>query len=269
MKSFKLVGIGTQKVLLFPGLMGTKDAFDAMLKYADLERFQYAVVDYRGYGCSKRMEGLFTLREAVVDACKLVEFLGWKNVAVGGHSLGALVAQMLAVAMPHRTSAILSIAGVSAKGPVSDPARAALMAEAATSAEKRQQIVKGGTANRCSDAFAHALVAATFAEISPAAFAGYASDASRTDIRDQVKELPHPVLAMVGEFDPACSEQAARETTATFFKQVEIQVIRGASHYPLYEAPAETIASLERFVSKRQAQEQLAPPFQLETGKNA
>ncbi|MFM0741169.1 alpha/beta hydrolase [Paraburkholderia xenovorans] len=269
MKSFKLIGIGAQKVLLFPGLMGTKDAFDPMLKYADLERFQYAAVDYRGYGCSKPMDGLFTLREAVVDACKLVEFLGWKNIAVGGHSLGALVAQMLAAAMPHRTSAIVSIAGVSAKGPVSDPARAALMAGAATSAERRQQIVKGGTANRCSDAFAQALVAATFAEISPAAFAGYANDASRTDIREQVKELPHPVLAMVGEFDPACSEQAARETTATFFKQVEIQVIRGASHYPLYEAPAETIASLERFVSKHVALQELAPPLQLGTNKNS
>jgi pimeloyl-ACP methyl ester carboxylesterase len=269
MKSFKLVGIGPQKVLLFPGLMGTKDAFDAMLKYADLERFQYATVEYRGYGCSKRMEGLFTLREAVVDACKLVEFLGWKNVAVGGHSLGALVAQMLAVAMPHRTSAILSIAGVSAKGSVSDPARAIVMAEAATSAEKRRQIVKGGTANRYPDSFAHALVAATFAEISPAAFAGYASDASRTDIREQVKELPHPVLAMVGEFDPVCSEQAARATTATFFKQVEIQVMRGAGHYPLYEAPAETIASVERFLTERLPQEQIQPPLQLGGGKNA
>lgn len=262
MKSYKLVGTGPQKVLLFPGLMGTKDAFDAMLNYADVERFQYAVVDYRGYGALKCMEGLFTLREAVVDACKLVEYLGWKKVAVGGHSLGALTAQMLAVAMPHRTAAIVSIAGVSARGAAPDPARAALMAEAATSAEKRQQIVKGGTANRCSDAFARALVAATFDQISPTAFASYANDASHTDIREQVKDLPHPVLAIVGESDPACSERSARETTANFFRQAEIQVIPGASHYPPYEAPVETISSLERFVSKRLTQGQAIPPLQ-------
>jgi pimeloyl-ACP methyl ester carboxylesterase len=198
-----------------------------------------------------------------------VEFLGWKNLVVGGHSIGALVAQMLAIAMPHRTSAIVSIAGVSATGSASNPSRAALIAEAATSHEKRHSIVRGGTADRCSDAFARTLVSATFSEISSAAFTGYAKDASRTDVREQVKDLPHPVLAIVGEYDPECSEQSARESTATFFKQVEIQVVRGASHYPQYETPVETIASLERFVDKSLVRDQGSPQVELASGANA
>src|SRR5260221_13515551 len=99
MKSYKLIGVGPRKVLLFPGLLGTQDAFDDMLKYADVDGFQYAIAEYRGYGASKKVDGLFTLREAVIDACKLVEFLGWQQFAVGGHSMGALTAHMLAVAL--------------------------------------------------------------------------------------------------------------------------------------------------------------------------
>jgi hypothetical protein len=53
MKSFKLIGHGPHEVLLFPGLIGTRDAFDHMLRYADLDAFQYAVAEYRGYGLTR------------------------------------------------------------------------------------------------------------------------------------------------------------------------------------------------------------------------
>jgi pimeloyl-ACP methyl ester carboxylesterase len=104
MKSFKLIGRGPHKVLLFPGLIGTRDAFDPMLRDADLDAFQYAVAEYRGYGQSRNEAGLLTLREVVIDAVRLVEFLGWTTFTVAGHSLGALAAQMLAVALPHRAN---------------------------------------------------------------------------------------------------------------------------------------------------------------------
>lgn len=61
MKSFKLISHGPNKVLLFPGLIGTRDAFDDMLRYADLDTFQYAVAEYRGYGNARAEAGLLTL----------------------------------------------------------------------------------------------------------------------------------------------------------------------------------------------------------------
>jgi len=251
MKSYKLIGWGPLKVLLFPGLLGTQDAFDDMLKYADVERFQYAVAEYRGYGLSKNLEGLFTLREAVIDAYKLVEFLGWQQFAVGGHSLGALTAQKLAVALPRRVNAIVSIAGVSARGVPPDPVRAALLNDAATSAERRAQVVTRGTAGRYSPVFAQTLVAASFDKINPAAFASYARDAGTTDISESVKNLALPILALVGEYDPACTEKIARETTAKLYKTASVEVIRGASHYPIHEAPLATLTAVERFLSQR------------------
>ncbi|MFD2272672.1 alpha/beta fold hydrolase [Undibacterium arcticum] len=54
MNTFTTVGVGGTKVLLLPGLFGANEAFDAMLAFADTERFQYVVMDYRGYGRAKK-----------------------------------------------------------------------------------------------------------------------------------------------------------------------------------------------------------------------
>jgi pimeloyl-ACP methyl ester carboxylesterase len=249
MKSFKLIGHGPRKVLLFPGLLGTRDAFDDMLRYADLNTFQYAIVEYRGYGHSRNEPGLFTLREVVIDAVRLVEFLGWSRLAVAGHSLGALAAQMLAVALPHRVDAIVSIAGLSAKGASSDPQRQRFMQELARSREKREALVHGGTGSRYASGFSRALVASTWDDIDGDALASYALDAGRTDIHVQVESLETPILVLVGEYDPNCSEAAARETTLRWCRCATLQVLSGAGHYPMIEAPARTLTALEHYVA--------------------
>ncbi|MFM0236197.1 alpha/beta hydrolase [Paraburkholderia sediminicola] len=250
MKSHKLVGTGPLKVLLFPGLLGTRDSFDDMLKYADTDAFQYAVGEYRGYGQSRAEPGLMTLREIVLDAVRTIEFLGWTELAVVGHSLGALVAQMVAVAMPQRVKAIVSIAGLSARGADADPPRLAFIGEAAVSHEKRETLFRKGTADRYSIAAARAVVAESFDSINPAAFESYARDASATDISDEVRGLSAAVLAMIGEHDSNCTEALAKETTLSFFRKAELEVIAGAGHYPMIEAPLQTVAALERFVAK-------------------
>ncbi len=250
MRSYKLVGHGPQKALFFPGLLGTQDAFDDALRYADRGRFQYAVVDYRGYGASRSVAGLYTLREAVTDACRLVEFLGWQRFAVGGHSMGALTAQMVAIAMPRRATSIVSIAGVSAKGAKPEARRAALLEDAADDPASRERLVAAGTDHRYTEGFARGLVAATFGQIAPDAFVSYARDAARTDVSADARLLTLPVLALVGQFDPACGEQAARENIASVYVDTSIEVIQGAGHYPQVEAPAATLAVIEKFLGQ-------------------
>lgn len=248
MKSFKLIGSGAHKVLLFPGLIGTRDAFDDMLRYADLDAFQYAVAEYRGYGQSRNEVGLRTLREVVTDSVKLVEFLAWDTFTVGGHSLGALAAQMLALALPHRVNAIVSIAGLSAKGASRDPDRVAFMQSLSDSCERREALVRNGMAGRYSDAVARSIVAATWDDIDGRALASYALDASRTDICAEVPALDVPILALVGEHDPNCTEAVARETTLGWYGRATLEVMRGASHYPMIETPVATVSTIERFV---------------------
>jgi pimeloyl-ACP methyl ester carboxylesterase len=249
MKSFKLVGRGPQKVLLFHGLIGTRDAFDDMLRYADLDAFQYAVAEFRGYGHARREAGLLTLREAVIDAVKLVEFLAWNDFTVGGHSVGALVAQMLAVALPHRVNAIASIAGLSANGASADPDRVAFMRSVADSLERREALVTTGTGGQYTAAVVREIVAATWNDIDGRALASYALDASRTDVHTEVQSMDIPILALVGKHDPNCGEAAARETTLRWYRRATLEVMHGAGHYPMIETPAATVSALERFVA--------------------
>jgi pimeloyl-ACP methyl ester carboxylesterase len=226
MNSFKLVGRGVRKVLLFPGLIGTRDAFDDMLRYADLDAFQYAVVEYRGYGHSRSEAGLLTLREVVMDAVRLVDYLCWDKFTAAGHSLGALAAQMLAVALPHRVKAIVSIAaGLSAKGASAKVRRLAFMQELAHSREKRKALVNGRTGSH------------------------YTHDASRTDIPAGVQQLDTPILVLVGEHDPNCTEAAARETTLEWYRHATLRVLKGAGHYPMFETPSATLSEIEQYVT--------------------
>ncbi|MGO4326089.1 alpha/beta fold hydrolase [Cupriavidus sp. 2TAF22] len=248
MMSFKLTGTGARKVMLFPGLLGTRDAFDDMLRWADLDAFQYVAVEYRGYGQARKERGLMTLREAVIDATRLADFLGWRQFAVAGHSLGALTAQMLAVALPQRVDAIVSIAGLNARGGSNDPQRLQTLQAAAESAQRRAELVAAGTANRYAAAFARAVVQASWDSIDAAAFASYARDASRTDISQQVEGSERPILVLVGEHDAVNTEAAARATTLQWYRDATVQVLAGAGHYPLLETPAATSAALESFL---------------------
>ena len=248
MKSFKLIGTGPRKVMLLPGLLGTRDAFDEMLRWADLEAFQYVVVEYRGYGQMRHEPGLRTLREVVIDATRLADFLGWTSFAVAGHSLGALAAQMLALALPRRVDAIVSIAGMSARGGSRDAARLALLREAAISPERRADLVAAGTARRYTDAFARAVVNSTWTAIDGEAFLSYALDANHTDIHAQVEGSEMPIHVLIGEHDAVNSEAVARDTTLKWYRRATLQVLAGAGHYPMLETPPVTTAALESFL---------------------
>jgi len=247
MNTFKVVGNGNIKVLLLPGLLGTQDAFDAMLAYADFERFQYAVMDYRGYGQSRRRPGLYTLGEIVTDATRMIDYLGWDSFTVAGHSLGALAAQMLALAMPARVSGLVSLAGMSAAGGARDPQRRQMLREAAQDPARRQAIVEAGTSGQYTPGFAAAVVRAGWDAIAPEAFAGYAHSAAETDISAQVKDSALRTLVLVGERDPANSASVARDGTMQWYRQATLEVLAGAGHYPMLEVPARTISAIERF----------------------
>ena len=248
MMSFKLVGTGPRKVMLFPGLLGTRDAFDDLMRWADLDAFQYVAVEYRGYGQARKERGLMTLREVVIDATRLADYLGWSRFAVAGHSLGALAAQMLALALPQRVDAIVSIAGLDACGGSSDPQRVRMLQEAAVSRQRREELVAAGTAHRYSSAFARTVVDSSWDNIDGTAFASYAIDASRTDISQQVEGTDKPILMLVGQHDGSNMDEAVRATTLRWYRNATLQVLAGAGHYPVQETPAAASAALEAFL---------------------
>jgi pimeloyl-ACP methyl ester carboxylesterase len=246
MTILRTVGAGTSKVLVLPGLFGANMAFDAMLEYADCERFQYVVVEYRGYGTAKNDLGLYSLREIVTDVVRLLDYLGWVKVHLIGHSAGALAAQMIAVATPARAVSITSLAGVSAGGLRGDSSRIRVLSDAASDLEKRAAVMHGGTGQRYCAGFTKSLSAHSEGKILPLALRSYAQDAAATDIQTQVEGSRIPFLAVVGRHDPGNTESIARETTLRLYPHAQIEVI-DSGHYPMNECPALTMSLIERF----------------------
>jgi pimeloyl-ACP methyl ester carboxylesterase len=247
MNSFKLIGSGQKKFLFFPGLLGTQDAFDDALQYADLAHSQYAVMNYRGYGSMINMPGRRNLGEIVTDAYRLIEYLGWNEVILVGHSVGALAAQMTAIALPERTKAIISLAGLSLAGGGHDATRLQRIRDAAGSLDKRIAMVAGGTGGQYTDAFARKVAQATWDQISPDAFASYGTDGINTSIAAPEDKFDTPILVVVGERDPGNTVAAAKETTLNWYKHATLEVLTAVGHFPMIEAPATVMSLIDTF----------------------
>jgi len=246
MSSSSAFGHGANKVLVLPGLLGSSTAYDSMFHNADLERYQYVLMHYRGLSAARNEAGLFTLREVVMDAVRLLDHLGWKSTHVVGHSVGALAAQMLALATPSRVSSIVSLAGLSARGLRRDPERLRLLSEAATDAAKRAAYIDAGTGKRYTPGFSRYVARLSEGQTSPEALRKYADDAMSTDIQAQADGSQVPYLAIVGRLDPSNDEIVARETTLRLYRRASIHVI-DAGHYPMLECPALTMSLIENF----------------------
>jgi pimeloyl-ACP methyl ester carboxylesterase len=247
MNSFKLIGSGPKKFLFFPGLLGTQDAFDDALQYADLVNSQYAVMNYRGYGPMINVPGRRNLGEIVSDAYRLIEYLGWSDVTLVGHSVGALAAQMTAIALPGRTKAIISLAGLSLAGGGGDATRLQRIRDAATDLDKRIAMVHGGAGAQYTAAFSRKLVEATWNQISPDAFSSYGCDGVNTSIAAPADKFEPPILVVVGELDPGNTVAVAKETTMKFYKNAKLEVLPAVGHYPMFEAPARVMSLIDKF----------------------
>ena len=53
----------------------------------DLETFTYALIDFRGYGKSKEIEGQYTALEAVKDVLEVINSLGWDQFHLLGFAM--------------------------------------------------------------------------------------------------------------------------------------------------------------------------------------
>jgi pimeloyl-ACP methyl ester carboxylesterase len=249
MPSLKITGRGAEKVLVLPGLFGANGIFDESFRYADLERFQFVILEYRGFGSAKFEPGLYTFREVVIEAVRLLEYLGWSKSHVMGHSVGALAAQMIAVAAPARVTSIVSLAGLTAKGATYDEARLRALSDAATDIEKRAAIIDASLGRRYTNAVAQAIAGLSVGGIAPVALAKYAEDAMSTDIQHLVEGSLVPMLALVGKHDPINNERVTRETTLKLYRNAVLQVI-DAGHYPMIECPALTMSLVEQFFAQ-------------------
>lgn len=95
-----------QPLILIPGWPQTWWAFHKMMPLL-AEKFRVIVVDMRGMGSSDKPEVGYDKKTMAKDILELVKHLGYGEVNIGGHDIGAQVAFSFAMNHPEATTRLI------------------------------------------------------------------------------------------------------------------------------------------------------------------
>ncbi len=102
-------GVGGRPLLLVHGYTGSKEDFGDWVAALAGDGWHVVVPDLRGHGASAKPHGdeHYSLALLADDLRGLVDHLGWERFSLLGHSMGGMLAQLLATAQPERLDALI------------------------------------------------------------------------------------------------------------------------------------------------------------------
>ncbi len=255
-------GNGGRPLLLLHGFTGAKEDFTDWLDPLAARGWHAVAPDQRGHGRSAKpeLEEAYSFSILADDALALADTLGWERFTLLGHSMGGMVAQVVATTSPARLTGLVLMD--TAHGPVEglDPemvaAAVAIVREQGTGA--LAEIM--ATIPSPLETPAHRRLLARrpgYAEFgdhklrasSPHLYAALATQILEgADRLDDLRALPAslPTLVMVGEQDRPFIGPSQRMTAAV--PTAVLAVIAEAGHSPQFENPEQWWAALSGFL---------------------
>ena len=102
-------GHGGSGLLLLHGFTGAKEDFADWIDAFAAHGFHVVAPDNRGHGASGQPtdESAYSLATSPTTPDGLADALGWDRFALLGHSMGGMIAQILALAAPERLTALV------------------------------------------------------------------------------------------------------------------------------------------------------------------
>jgi pimeloyl-ACP methyl ester carboxylesterase len=242
-------GSGGTGLLLLHGFTGAKEDFADWIDAFAARGFHVVAPDHRGHGASGHPdeESAYSLATFADDARRLVDELGWDRFALLGHSMGGMIAQHLALAVPERLSALVLMDTTYRNVEGIDPALVALATEVVRTegVERLLELMNERDAPLATAADARvraeregyvAFGERKFLACSPAMYAAMAAELLNDhDYLAQLATLDVPTLVVVGEQDTPFL--AASQAMADAIPDAELVVLPDAGHSPQFEAP--------------------------------
>lgn len=242
-------GAGQRPLLIVHGFTGAKEDFTPWLGQLADAGWHAVAPDLRGHGASSKPaeEAAYSFEIMAADMFTLADTLTWERFVLLGHSMGGMIAQIMALSAPQRLEGLILMD--TAHGPLDtlDPALvqaavsivrtqgidalASILADRegplVTAAHRRLLAEEAGYAHFCDR---------KFRDTSPAAYAAMATVFGTTadrleDLRGLPRELP--VLVIVGEQDQPFLGPSKRMAAAV--GQSSLEVIPDAGHCPQFE----------------------------------
>ena len=245
-----ILGSGDHHVLALHGWFGSARGWGSLPEYLDGSAYTYAFSDLRGYGDHQHVTGDFTMEEAAADAIEFADELGWDSFSLVGHSMSGQAIQHALLQAPGRVRRLVGLNPVPATGVPFDDDGWALFSGAATSRDNRAAIISFSTGAPSSSAFVTSVTQHSLDNSTVEAFSSYLRSWAKADFAERVRGSQTPVKVIVGENDPALPERLMQETWLTFYPNAEMEVLRGAGHYPMLETPVALAACIEDFLGR-------------------
>jgi pimeloyl-ACP methyl ester carboxylesterase len=253
-------GDGPRRLLLQHGFTGAKEDFADHVDALALRGWHVVAPDFRGHGRSDHPEGedSYAFPLFAADLMALVDALGWDRYVLLGHSMGGMVAQLVALARPERLAGLVLMDTGHGRVEGLDLDQLAIV---------RSIIEEGGVARLVEiqrgregvlDTPAHQRVvrerpgyeefneSKMLAASSSMFLAMMSALADHEDRLDQLGSLTMPTLVMVGDQDApfiADSERMAKAIAGA-----RLVVIPDAGHSPQFENPTAWFEALTGFL---------------------
>jgi pimeloyl-ACP methyl ester carboxylesterase len=242
-------GTGSSVVLALHGWHGGRWSFEPLLPALDLEKWTWICPEYRGYGRSSHRRGQFTMAEAANDCIDILTSEGIDHCYVLGHSMGAKVAQLIALDGRIVVDGLLAVTPVPASGVPFDASTFEMFAESTRSIDGVKNILDNATAGRLGSVWLRKQAEITWENSGHEVLLGYFKDWASDDFSDRVKGLSVRALAVIGQLDQSISEPVMRFTYLDWLPNCALEIIEGAGHYPMDEAPLRLGAVIEHFLA--------------------
>ncbi|WP_448208093.1 alpha/beta fold hydrolase [Azospirillum sp. sgz302134] len=246
----EVVGEGPEAILVMHEWMGDHSNYSGLLPFLNRKSFTYVFADLRGYGWSKDIKGDYTADEAVGDMFALMDKLGHKRFHVVGHSMSGLIAQAMAAKDKSRIKSLTAVTPVPASGFKTDEAGFKKLATVIDTDDAMRGAIKARVAQRYTDGWIDYKMAIARRATGPEAMLGYLKMFTGTDVSAAVTGLDLPVLLITGADDiPFYQEATERPKFEQAYKNLTVETIQNAGHYPMLQTPPLLLAKIENFVA--------------------
>jgi pimeloyl-ACP methyl ester carboxylesterase len=248
--SYVKVGSGDHHVIALHGWFGSAHGWGQLTEYLSTAQFTYVFLDLRGYGSRRGEPGEFTMAEAAADAIDLAGELGWDRFSLVGHSMSGVAIQHVLDQAAPRVRRLVGVSPVPATGLPLGESEWSLFNSAAHNPVSRAMIVNHATGSRLTPAFVDLVVRHSLDNSDPQAFGRYLPSWARADILPRIKGNEVPVKVITGEYDPTQPAEFMEQAWLQVYPNSELEVLRGAGQYSMYETPAALAVSIEEFLAR-------------------
>ena len=244
-----IVGQGPNRVIALHGWFGSSNAWRHFADVVDVRNFTYVFPDYRGYGSRMDEPGRYTIEEIAADTLELADQLGWDTFNIVGHSMGGKAMQRILADAPTRVKKLVGVTPVPASGVPFDEETWAFFSTAWSERSTRETIINNTTGQRLSKAWVAKMAGQSLSYSKPEAVAGYLTAWVKGDFAPAIQGNPVPIKVIIGRNDPAINPDVMKGTYMAWYPNAQLEIIEGAGHYPMDEAPVSLATSIERFLA--------------------